>query len=117
MARTDPPTRLLAAPHTHPQRPPLHMSAAICPECGAETLDGEPPIHNRTCPAATHARGYRDGELREPRELSDRRLFEIVQECLSRWHAYPTIPGGLRHARNGTTALIEIERRLRDVRP
>lgn len=58
--------------------------------------------------AATH----RDEELNDPRVVSDRRLLDIVQECLSRWHAYPSIPGSLRFARNGMTALMEIERRL-----
>lgn len=27
----------------------MTATAAVCPECGAETLPGEPPIHNRTC--------------------------------------------------------------------
>lgn len=64
--------------------------------------------------AADAACGHQDAELNDPRVVSDRRLLDIVQECLSRWHAYPTIPGALRFARNGTTALMEIERRLID---
>jgi hypothetical protein len=61
---------------------------------------------------STAARGHRDDELNDPRVLSDRRLLDIVGECVSKWDAFPTIPGSRRWFRNGGVALAEIERRL-----
>jgi len=59
---------------------------------------------------------HADVELNQPEHLSDERLVEIVDECLRRWDAFPTIPGSRRWARNGGIALTEIARRLRDTR-
>lgn len=54
-----------------------------------------------------------DAELNEPRNLTCERLIEIAAQCVGRWHAYPSIPGGLRWARNGMTALFELHMRVR----
>jgi hypothetical protein len=65
-----------------------------------------------TSPEVNTNTGHSDAELARPGLLSDERLAQIIREFLSRWAAYPTIPGSRRWEVNGLTALRELERRL-----
>lgn len=54
---------------------------------------------------------HSDAELDRPDLLPTERLIGIIRECLVKWEAYPGIPGSLRWARNGITALMQLNLR------
>lgn len=50
----------------------MSKAPTTCSECGGVTLQGEPPIHNRNCPAK-FARPAEEDERRALRWLMDQR--------------------------------------------